>query len=232
MIRKSVERSTGWNDEDLHERIEGFVSDGAYQGQRNRVYGGGYLSLGDHLEEQLQLAPGVISDNYDLGHLVQLSIGDVFKEENLRDMFEEISDRVYGMMAEFKDHKSLLVFEEVARDLKETVIMNRGRQDTRWVRAMLSALNAFFRNATTIHSIYTQRLAEAVVLEDEEARDALTEKISVCENPEFWIALIGLTQILCIICDLSLKVQKKDKFPVSALQDVEKTLQELTDLGN
>ena len=145
MVIQAMKVFFGWSEELIQDRLEGFVSDGVYQGKRTRVTGGGYLSLGDHLEEQLELAPGLISDLYDMGHSDQLTLADILiKNTENNQLYKEITEPVFNMMAEFKNHKSQLLFEEVAAQCRAPVIANCGRQDTRWVRALIKALEAFF----------------------------------------------------------------------------------------
>ena len=47
----------------------------------------------------------------------------------------------------------------------------------------------------------------------------------------FWTRLVALSQFLGIVASHSLKVQTKDKFPVSVLQDTEKMIEDLESLG-
>ena len=72
-----------------------------------RTTGGGYLSLATHLEEQLELVQGCISDNYDMGHKDQLAVADVLLKSDFNIMYEEIVGPIFQMMAEFKNHKTI-----------------------------------------------------------------------------------------------------------------------------
>ena len=232
MVRRALRWFFGWTDETVAERLEGYVADGVYQDAKTRTTGGGYLSLNAHLEDQLNLAPGTIGCNYDMGHSDQLALGDVLiKDKEYSEVYRSITDPVFQFMGEFKNHKSKLIFDEVAAELKAPTINNMGRQETRWVRATIKAIDAFFRNSSVFHHIYMRDLAEAIRREDEEKEEEIKSKKDILQDPQFWAQLVALSQFLGIVASHSLKVQTKTKFPISALHDTDEMIAELESLG-
>ena len=171
MVISSMKKTLGLTEEELQMKLESLVTDGVYLSGKHRVRGGGYLDLHSYLEDLLDLAPDVISDQYDGGHVIQLALSDTLKGKTndevegpvptqVSEFFESVNEIVFRTMGEFKEHKNLLIFEKVSREIKDTVLRNKGNQDTRWARAFLEGLHSFVRNVATFHEIYVQQVAE------------------------------------------------------------------------
>ena len=76
MVISSMKKTLGLTEEELQMKLESLVTDGVYLSGKHRVRGGGYLDLHSHLEDLLDLAPDVISDQYDGGHVIQHALSD------------------------------------------------------------------------------------------------------------------------------------------------------------
>ena len=130
-----------------------------------------------------------------------------------------------------KDEKGMR-FKETSAELLHPTIKQRGRQETRWARADLSALQAFTRNAPTIYNCYG---LEAEKYRQENNNTALKEverKMSNLRESSFWISLIGYVQILNIVVEASLESQHSSYFSTSALFLVTKAMEKINSLGN
>ena len=238
MVINVLKKSLGLEIEEIQQILENIVSDGVYLQGKHRVKGGGYLSLAKHLEEDLNLAPGVITDNYDLGHLVQLSLSDCFQddESDSYDFFQELNNGIFSIMESFKNHKAMLEFEEMSNKLRDTTVCNKSYQATRWARNFLEGILAFLRNAGTFHQIYKEKLREAKLVK--KGDEAFNEKIQnilstidQLEDAEFWMGIIGLWQIMTLVSKLSIGVQGSKTFPTTALNHSYSVLEEIDKLG-
>ena len=185
------------------------------------------------LEEKLNLAPGIISDNYDLGHLIQLVMSDTLEKSSsdFFDFYQRIKKSVFDPQEEFRHHKNLLFFEETANELKDTTVKNRIYQLTRWVRADLEGFLAFLRNGGTFYHIYETRLHQAKLDKNREIEEETSEKLSILTDAEYIIATVGLWQILGLVSHLSIKVQSSSLFPTSALAAAKSIVDEIGRLG-
>ena len=85
MVCESLYRTLGVDREDLVEKLEHLSIDGVYVDQVERIRGGGSLSLTEHLTEHLGLGTDskLITNSWDLGHRIQLVLGDILKNKKV-----------------------------------------------------------------------------------------------------------------------------------------------------
>ena len=163
--------------------------------------GGGGLALVDHLAEFLGRQPGDISGNWDMGHKMQLAFGDVF----LKDVTYKRNMRVvYNLMKKYKDGKGGLIFKEGSEKLLHAVLKNKGKQDTRWVRADLRGKQAYFRNAPTFYELLCTELRTHEANNDLAAKKKCKALIKSLKNGKHWALMIGYSQLLEIYSATSL----------------------------
>ena len=103
LVVASLKKTLGMTEEDLQEKLESFSSDGVYMSKKHRARGGGFLSLHTHLEKLLDIAPDTISDNYDGGHVLQLSLSDTFKKGTNKDSNGDNEDEVDDGVRDFSN---------------------------------------------------------------------------------------------------------------------------------
>ena len=193
---------------------------------------GGGLSLVDHISDYLGLQRGTLSSNWDVGHQIQLVMKDVFKDDTeVRNVYKEVKDFMIGLMQTYGENQKGEIFRETADDILSAVLKNRANQETRWVRALLTAMSAFFRNAGTLHVVLGREEMEAVAEKDSTKQKEILKKSEKLRGARFWMNLIGYTQIFDRICSASLEAQHSDHFATSSLQIVLKEIKWLEEAG-
>ena len=69
-------------------------------------------------------------------------------------------------MGEFVSGKSSAMFKETAFEYSHPTLADKKNQETRWVRAQLSAKHSYFRNMPTLYILFGQQEAAAASKND------------------------------------------------------------------
>ena len=235
MLCMCLMKTLGLSKEELAEKLEHLCFDGVYANTEERVRGGGSLSLPQCVAEYLGFPADsqVISSSWDLGHRIQLTLGDVLvhADSEHSSQYQAHTKLMYSLMSQWKDSKDGLAFEELAQELKHPVLKQRGSQVTRWARCNLGSKKNFFRNAATIFNCLGRKMNEYRQANDNTKQKEIEAKIKKLTNFEFWAYIIGYTQILNIIVEASLEAQHSDYFATSCISLVTNAMEKIRKLG-
>ena len=197
--------SLGYSRYQLAEKVVHVAYDGVYATPEERSHGGGCLSLTKKFAEHLDLDPDLdFGGSWDLGHLLQLAIGDAFKDNP---DVEEFNRFMYTIMSEHKSHQSGLRFNEIAEELHHACLTNKGLQETRWARSVLRCLQAFLRNTPTFSIITGRTMEEARERGDNTTFKEQDKIFKSLSNGSIVCLAVGLCQILEIYSQASLSFQ-------------------------
>jgi hypothetical protein len=108
------------------------------------------LSLKKHFARWCGQDEDKFSGSWDLGHLLQLVYGDMYKKN--KDI-QELNQKMYRIMSDWKIGLSGVRFQEIAEDLNHAILTNKSQQETRWARAEIRSLQALLRNLLTFSAI-------------------------------------------------------------------------------
>lgn len=231
LVIQSLQKTLGMSEEELVEQLEHLVFDGVYEEPENRPRGGGSLSLVSHLTEMLQLGPGVISGTWDYGHRIQLVLHDCLKQGEHSKKYKETTDFMYDLMAKFREDKSSLLFKETADELNMAVLKNSKKCDTRWARKDLSSNVTFIRNAPTMLIVLGREAEDLRRTKNNTKLKQVLKTIAKLQDPSFWLLVLGYTQLLDIISEVSVFAQRVGCFPTSVFGHLMAITEELEELG-
>ena len=236
MLCQSLMKTLGLSLEELGEKLEHLAFDGVYADTADRVRGGGSLSLTDHVSNYLGYGPGagkMISNAWDMGHRIQLTMGDVLvhPDSDHSSDYKKVTSTMFSSMKRWKDDKDGMIFEETSHSLRHPTLKQRGSQETRWCRADLHAKKNFFRNVPTIVVCLGQR-REKFRLENNLTKEKEIETVmKPLMDYEFWVLLLGYTQFQNILCEASLEAQHSSYLASSSIFLVLEAVQKIRDLG-
>ena len=215
--------------------MEHSAFDGVYADTADRIRGGGSLNLTGHVQDYLGFGPGageIISNNWDLGHRIQLTMGDFFvrsDSDHSKD-YKKVTSTMFSLMKSWKGDKDGMIFEETSHSLKHPTLKQRASQETRWARADLQAKRNFFRNAPTIYICLGQRMEK--FRDDELTKEKEIEaEMKPLRKYEFWVLLLGYTQFQNILVEASLEAQHSSYFASSSIFLVWQAVQKIRNLG-
>ena len=100
---------------------------------------------------------------------MQLTAFDTFKRKGSKfeKMYNQVMDSVFEIMGPWCDFKKGMEFRETSDEILSATVLNAKDSETRWLRATVMVLAAFFRNAGTIMVCLAR-------LEDEARRNSET----------------------------------------------------------
>ena len=139
---------------------------------------------------------------------------------------------MFSLMSHWKDDKDGLVFEETSRMLRHATLKQKSNQETRWARADIESKRNFFRNAVTIFICFGRKVemyAREINLTKQKEIESLMKPL---QNFEFWVYLVGYTQILNIVVEASLEAQYSSRFASSCLFLVTQAFKKIRQLGD
>ena len=114
MVCESLFRTLGLDNEGIIEKLEHLTIDGVYVDKVERVRGGGSLSLTGRIAEYLGLGSDskIITNSWDLGHKIQLVLGDILKSDKSDHsrQYQEVKTTMFSLMSQWKDDKDGLIF--------------------------------------------------------------------------------------------------------------------------
>ena len=114
MVFESLFRTLGLDNEGIIEKLEHLTIDGIYVDKVERVRGGGSLSLKERISEYLGLGSDskIITNSWDLGHKIQLVLGDILKSDKSDHswQYQEVMTSMFSLMSQWKDDKDGLIF--------------------------------------------------------------------------------------------------------------------------
>ena len=236
MLCQSLMKTLGLSLEELGEKLEHLAFDGVYADTADRVRGGGSLNLTDHVSNFIGYGVGagkMISDSWDMGHRIQLTMGDVLvhPDSDHSSDYKKITNIMFRSMKRWKDDKDGMIFQETSQGFRHPTLKQRGSQETRWCRADLHAKKNFMRNAPTIVVCLEQR-RDKFRLEGKLTKEKEIEaEMKPLMNYEFWVFLLGYTQIQNILCEASLEAQHSSYLASSSIALVLEAIQKIRDLG-
>ena len=131
-------------------------------------------------------------------------------------------------------------FDEVSEELMNPTLKQRGRQETRWARVDLLAMEAFMRNASTIYSclerdlrkaLLEKALTEAKKEKLLEKQENIRKKMEIMKDSDFWLYFMGYLQIMNIVVEASMEAQHESYFSSSALHLVQTAMEKIKALS-
>jgi hypothetical protein len=204
-VANDLIKSLGYTKEHLAEVVSHVAYDGVYATSEERSHGGGCLSLAKNFAEHIGLDPNLdFGGSWDLGHLLQLAIGDAFKDNTDVKEFNRI---MYRIMSEHKSHQAGLRFNEIAEELHHACLTNKAQQETRWARSELRSLQAFLRNTPTFLIITGRMMEEAREKGDNTTLKEQNKIFKGLSSGSIVAFSVGLCQILDIYSQASLSFQ-------------------------
>ena len=219
MVGMDLMATLGLSKKRVGEVFHHYVYDGVYAMPEERVHGGGSLSLTKHFAEWCEMEQGDFTGLWDMGHKLQLVYGDVLlKEKKIKDL----NKLIFNTMGDFLHGKAALLFKELADELNQPVLANKGPQETRWVRATLTALVAFMRNLVTFGYMYgRQEIGFATENNATKQKEAMNKRNSL-SNGEMISLAVGVIQVLDSYSAASLSSQHAAFFPTSVIKAIQK----------
>ena len=154
-IGKELMRTLKLSKEEVGAKYVHMVYDGVYATREERVKGGGYLDLKKHFAAWCNKDLKILTSSWDLGHIMQLVFGDSLSKNKDIKIF---IDNVYRRMGKHKNYQAGLIFQETANELEHPTLTNKGAQETRWVRALLRAIQTYLRNLPTFVDINAREM--------------------------------------------------------------------------
>ena len=125
------------------------------------------LALTDHFAELLGLERGDITGNHDMSHNLQLVYSDVFKHDRTGDKkIKKIIKEIFEVMAHYNSGEGGTLFHETAMKMNRTVLSNKKKEETRFVRSDLRGLQSYMINLPTLYNIQGEILRECVSRHD------------------------------------------------------------------
>ena len=131
----------------------------------------------------------------------------------------------YNIMKKYKDGKGGLIFKERSEELLHAVLKNKGKQETRWVRADLRGKQAYFRNAPTLYDLLCTELRKYEANNDRAAKKKCKALIKSLKNGKHWALMIGYSQILEIYSGTSLDAQNASSLCTTVLKSVQEAIE-------
>ena len=237
MLCGSLMKTLGLSLEELAEKLEHLSFDGVYADTADRVRGGGCLNLTEHVEKYLGYGHGsgkIVTNNWDLGHRMQLSIGDclVRAESDHSREYQKKTGDMFSLMKAWKDDKDGLVFKEISEELRHSTLKQRGSQDTRWVNADLLGKKNFLRNAPTILICLGRKLEEYRVARNLTKQKEIENQMKSLLDFEFWVMILGYMQFQNILTEASLEAQHSSYFSSSSIYLVMQAVKKVKELGD
>ena len=147
---------------------------------------------------------------------------------------------MFELMKDFKGGKKGMEFDEVSEELMNPTLKQRGRQETRWARVDLLAMEAFMRNASTIYSclerdlrkaLLEKALTEAKKEKLLEKQENIRKKMEIMKDSDFWLYFMGYLQIMNIVVEASMEAQHESYFSSSALHLVQTAMEKIKALS-
>ena len=236
MLCQCLMKTLGLTLQELREKLEHLSFDGVYADTADRVRGGGSLNLSEHVEQYLGFGQGagnIVSNNWDLGHRLQLTLGDILvrRESEHSRAYQKTTGEMFTLMKMWKDDKDGMIFQETSQTLRHPTLKQRASQETRWAQADLGAKKNFFRNSPTIYNCLGQKMQdymiEGNVMKHKEVENLMKPLLTF----DFWIMMIGYTQFQNIVVEASLESQHSSYFASSCLHLVLKAVEKLKELG-
>ena len=136
--------------------------DGVYASNKERVAGGGSLSLMEHFARWCDKEISSVTGHWDIGHRLQLVYDDVLKKSSDSKMFLRIVDVAKG----YCTGKDGLLMHEFVLETKASFLEDKSEQTTRWVRSILRVIEAFYRNLSTVCQMIGRMIENARQEED------------------------------------------------------------------
>ena len=149
-----------------------------------------------------------------MGHKLQLVYGDALLSNP---MIKNLNKTIFDIMGQYTCGQASLNFKELAMELKHPTLSNKRNQETRWVRASLTAYQAFFRNIPTFYILLGR---ESNACTDDEGMQDIYASIEQLVNGKFLALGIGRNQLLDLYAKTSLDAQYMRAFPTTVLGSV------------
>ena len=124
-------------------------------------------------------------------------------------------------MQENKFGQSGLRFKEIADNLLQPILKNKGPQETRWARAELRSIKTFLRNLPVIYNIQAEAIQECSDNFDATGQKEATNKLNQLADPSMISFAIGMCEILEDYSELSLAGQDLLMFPATVAEKCE-----------
>ena len=115
---------------------------------------------------------------------------------------------------------SSLKFKEISQELKHPTLSNEGSQETRWVRANLSATQTFFRNLPTLYTLIGREESSYAESGDIPCQKSMEKKRDELSRAETIAFAVGITQLLDCYSVASLNAQHLPFFPTTMIKSV------------
>ena len=228
MVGIDMMASLGLTREEVKNIVHHFVYDGVYATPEERVAGGGCLSLIDHFADWCGSVPGSVTGNWDMGHKLQLVYGDVMLKEKV---VVDYNKFVFGTMSDYTSGKDSLHFKELSEALHRMTLSNKVYQETRWVRAMLTAYQSFYHNSPTFYTLYGIESSACATVGDLTTQKTWQKKIQNITDGKQLAFGIGICQMLEVYAKTSLTSQHVSFFATTVVQSVHTLSNELDNLG-
>ena len=123
--------------------------------------------------------------------------------------------------------KDGILLQEMAYEIKASFLSHKSEQTTRWVRSLLSMIEAFYRNLPTICKMIGSLISAALKEGDLTEQKCLQQTLDFISNPFYLAFGIGVAQILDSFSKMSLNAQKLWNFPGTVVKCLEELKQKL-----
>ena len=209
MVGKVLMNSLGLTKEEVGEKFRHGTYDGVYASTDERVAGGGSLSLMHHYANWCGLPEELFTGHWDVGHKLQLVYGTTLKKNKEVGAFittmEKVMQKCQG--------KDGLLFQEVAIELRAAFLVDKSEQTTRWVKAMLRIILAYFRNLAVLHAMVCREIEKARLMGNLTEQKKKQKFLDTFCNAEHVAFGIGFAQILDKYAQVSLNAQQLWNYP-------------------
>ena len=189
--------------------------------------GGGSLSLMHHFANWCELPKHLFSGHWDVGHKLQLIYGTTLKKNKEVASFMSTMERVMQKC----QGKDGLLFKEVAIELRAAILEDKSEQTTRWVKAILRIILAYFRNLAVLHTMISREIEKAQSvgnLTEQKKQQKFLDTFCDAQHIAFGV---GFAQILDEYAKVSLNAQQLWNYPGSLCIAMKKLASELSELS-
>ena len=204
-----------------------FAYDGVYATNEERQGGGG-LALKDHFADFVGVDRGDITGSHDMSHNMQLAYDDVFKKDTT---VERITKEVYTIMDDFRVGKAGTIFKQVADDMGHSVLTNKGRQQTRFVRSDLRGFQTYLRNIPTLYAIHGKDVEDCIKVSDNTNAQIAMKTQRKLSDGSMIAEVAGYCMLLELYSLTSLESQHSKKLSTTTLESLSSTQEKLMNLG-
>ena len=215
----------------LKSKIHHFSYDGVYCTREERTTNNG-LALTDFFAELLGLEKGDITGNHDMSHNLQLVFSDVFKHDRTGDKkVKKLTQEIFEIMADYNSGEGGTVFHETAMRMNRTVLTNKTRQETRFVRSDLRGIQSYMVNLPTLFNIQGEIMEQCNMICDNtgaKQAKALMDKMS---DGKRLATLTGLAYLENQYAICSVQSQHARTFPITIMAEILKLDDELEELS-